>query len=128
MSPYEAARTILLEAIGDVVGERIRPDRRYEDDALPSAAVAISEGEPLELLDGVAAMTYAGSVALWAATRRQADELAAAIQAADGAELADQERTWLFWLDGYLGGADLVAEESDRPEYRAEIPFRLFVS
>jgi len=125
MTPAEVVRSVVQSAIGSTVEERIRPDRRYQEDELPAATYSVSGAEPIETLDGVQAVQYTGSVSLWASTRQEADSLAASVAEEDGVDVADAGQTWTWFWTGYVGSAELVAEESDRPEYRADVSFIL---
>jgi hypothetical protein len=126
MTPHEAVRSLLAQAIGSAVGERIRPDRRYLEDTLPAAAYRITEATPTYTLGGEATVRYAGEVLLWSDDRRQAVQLAEAVAAKTGAEIPDGDTLWhWFWTGGGFT-AELVEEETDRPEYQATVNFVLW--
>jgi hypothetical protein len=126
MTPHEAVRSLLAQAIGPAVGERIRPDRRYLEDTLPAAAYRIAEAVPTYTLGGEATVRYAGEVLIWSDDRRQAVQLAEAVAAQSGLEIQDDDTRWHWFWTGGSFTAELVEEETDRPEYQATVNFVLW--
>jgi len=128
MTPHEVIRSLLVQALGSVVGERIRPDRRYLEDALPAVTYRITEAVPIYTLDGNRVVRYEGEVFIWSDDRLQAVQLAEAVAAQNGVELLDEETFWhWFWTGGGFM-AELIEEETDRPEYQATVSFVLWKS
>ena len=126
MTPHEVVRFLLAQAIGSAVGERIRPDRRYLEDTLPAAAYRITEAVPIYTLDGKAIVRHTGEAVVWSDDRRQAVQLAEAVAAQNGTDIQDGDTLWHWFWTGGSFTAELVEEETDRPEYQATVNFVLW--
>ena len=126
MTPHEVVRRLIAEAIGQTVGDRIRPDRRYQEDQLPAVAYTVEAAEPRRTLSGQAAAQYSGEIVIWTADCRQAVELAEAVAAQNGTEVENEQQLWTWLWTGGGFAADLVEEETDRPEYQATVRYVLW--
>ncbi len=126
MTAYEAIRSILAAqpALVNACGDRIRPDRLAQTDALPALVIAITATNGAWSLTGSEqGTTYSGTVLALTDHRETADAIALEVFQCDGKMQTDGADTWNFFADPPVGAALLQELETDRPIYQATIGF-----
>jgi len=130
MTPYEVIRAVILKSKTisklsvqpDVAKITIRPDRLAQTDGLPAIVVQVNGSEGTWSLSGdLLATKYNVNIEVLTKRREEADMIADAIVALDGAEVMDNSICWNVFFNPPVGSVLMPQVETDAPIYQSTV-------
>jgi len=134
MTPYEVIRAVILKSKTisklsvqpDVAKITIRPDRLAQTDGLPAIVVQVNGSEGTWSLSGdLLATKYNVNIEVLTKRREEADMIADAIVALDGAEVMDNSICWNVFFNPPVGSVLMPQVETDAPIYQSTVTCEL---
>ncbi len=137
MTPYEVIRAVILKSKTisklsvqpDVAKITIRPDRLAQTDGLPAIVVQVNGSEGTWSLSGdLLATKYNVNIEVLTKRREEADMIADAIVALDGAEVMDNSICWNVFFNPPVGSVLMPQVETDAPIYQSTVTCELVLT